>query len=116
MAKLDYKVLLKEAWGEIKPDVRSALESAKDARDALAELEERVALTVTALENETDPATLEALRHNLEHVLPARRALVLSAATSKVAGDVQAALEVGLDFAIKVALMVAKSFVPIPTP
>jgi len=115
MAEFDPKAFAKEVLKDIqkagKPALKEAFEDGKDAKKALDRYEKAVEDTFAALKVETDPVKITALQHDLEKVLPARKAAIISAAVTELSGDVMAFLETALDIAIKAAVVAAKAFV-----
>lgn len=115
--KLDVQVVSREAFA----DVRRLLEpKAKELKERgavilvrLRLLEEHVQGTLEDLEK-ADAHTAEALRWDLENVLPARKKALVSAVEAELGSGVKAVAEALLEVAVKVAIVVARSVLPIP--
>ena len=111
MSTFDAEIFAQAALADVRGLLESSAATTSDARGELQELQDDIEATLAALEVEKDGRRARALRDDLEHFLPARKAAILSAAQSKISGEVAAALENALTLATRAAVIVAKAFV-----
>ena len=79
-----------------------------------AALESDVHDTLAAIEASTSPAEVEELQADLEGALAHRRTMLLAAVAAELGSAEKAALDAALEVGTKVALIVARAFIPIP--
>lgn len=77
-------------------------------------LEEDIQATLHALENAPNEDAAQAYREDLVHFIPARKSALLSAVQAELGSAIKVTAETLLEIAIKVVVVAAKAFVPIP--
>ncbi len=101
-----------EIYGSMKPAVQLAVLDVQEVHGDLAGLQEDVDKTLEALARETVPSRIAGLKEDLERALASRRASILLKARAKLASDAHAALDAALATFVKIAVAVARAFVP----
>jgi hypothetical protein len=111
MSTFDAEIFAQAALTDARDLLVTTATNGSQASAELDALQQDIEATLAALEVEKDGRRAQALRADLESFLPARKAAILSAATTRGSSEVDAALETALTLATRVAVIVAKSFV-----
>lgn len=98
----------------VAPFVAVATAEAKALIVEVESLESDVEATMAALQVERSVARAQALHRDLEMFLPARKDAIIAQAVALGATDLQGALEAVLTVVLKAAVIVGKSFIPVP--
>lgn len=115
--KLDPKTLARESWAEartvLEPKAKDLGMRGEAIYARFRELEQDTEDTLTALATVQSPRAALALRQDIETILPARKAALLAAVEAELGSAGKALLDAALEIGIKIAITVARAFVPV---
>lgn len=116
--KIDVQAVAKGALDDarvlLEPEAKRLGERGAVLVRRLAAIEADVRATLSALESSTSELEAAALREDLEATLPARRRILLAAVEAELGSSAKATLDAALEVGLRVALVLARAFIPIP--
>lgn len=115
--KLDPKALARESFSDARalvvPKARELGQRGEVIYARFRQLEQDTEDTLTALAVVQRPEAAKSLREDLEIILPARKAALLAAVEAELGSAGKALLEAALEIGIKIAITVARAFIPV---